>query len=266
MVLFAWVMFFLFCVGLPLSCFVLLFLNRAKINPSSDEEESLRLRKADPSLDSIRFLFSNYRPAYWYWEVVEMIRRIFMTGVIIVLARGSFAQIIVCQFVSILSLAALARRQPFLQLRDGEGEIDKYAPDNNNVAAAMTWQTICTLSLCMILKGKEVVNWEDGTGALTEGMLDAMLVACQFMFLVLLVWKRATAGEAGGDMVTVLPVLEEGESDSAKIARLEREKVAAENGREEEKRGMEAAENGREEEKRGREKAEDELERLKKDV
>ena len=52
-------------------------------------------------------------------------------------------------------------------------------------------------------------------------------------------------------MVAVLPVLEEGESDSAKIARLEREKETVENGREEvEEREKEARE---------------EIERLKKD-
>ena len=88
MVLFAWVVFLLFCVGMPLSCFVFLFLNRAKINPSTGEEESLHLRKADKSLDSIRFLFSNYRPAYWHWEVLKIFRRIFMTGFLVVLVRG----------------------------------------------------------------------------------------------------------------------------------------------------------------------------------
>ena len=80
MVVYAYFMFLIICVGLPGGCFAMLFVNRAKINPPDvSEDEALRLREADKSLDYIRFLFRSYRPAYWYWEVLEMIRRIFMT-------------------------------------------------------------------------------------------------------------------------------------------------------------------------------------------
>jgi len=65
----------------------------------------------------------------------------------------------------------------------------------------------------------------------------------------------ASSRPSEGNLVAVIPVLEEGETDSAKIARLEREKEEEKRGREKEKRGREAAE-------RGREKAEDQVEGL----
>ncbi|GMI34216.1 hypothetical protein TeGR_g11427, partial [Tetraparma gracilis] len=91
MVVYAWIMVVVFCVGVPGGCFLLLWRQRDKINVAEDK------RKKDKSLDSIRSLFENYKPEHWYWEPVEMTRRIFMTGFLVVLARGSFAQIVVCQ-------------------------------------------------------------------------------------------------------------------------------------------------------------------------
>ena len=90
------------------------------------------------------------------------------------------------------------------------------------------WQIISTLLLCVLLKAHR----ESGGGVLGEKALDVLMVASQFMFVLLLVWKRVKREEEGS-LVAVIPVLEEGESDSAKIAGLEREKDALERGREE---------------------------------
>ncbi|GMI24111.1 hypothetical protein TeGR_g10287, partial [Tetraparma gracilis] len=90
MVAYAWVMVVVFCVGVPGGCFLLLWRQRDKIKVSEVE------RKADESLGSIRSLFENYKPECWYWEPLEMLRRIFMTGFLVVLARGSYAQIQFC--------------------------------------------------------------------------------------------------------------------------------------------------------------------------
>jgi len=229
MIVYAYFMFLIICVGLPGGCFVLLFVNRAKINPIGvSEDEALHLREADKSLDFIRFLFKSYRPAYWYWEVLEMVRRIFMTGFLVVLVRGSLEQIIVCVVVSVVELKAVGSRRPYLRLTDADGTVDAVAPNNNDVAEAMMWQTISTLLLCVLVQGRR----EAEEGVLGETALDGMMVASQFLFVLLLVWKRVkggAGGETGGNLVAVIPVLEEGERDSAKIARLEREKEAAEN-------------------------------------
>ena len=155
--------------------------------------------------------------------------------------------------VSVVTLKAVGSRRPYLRLKGENGTVDYIAPDNNDVADGMMLQTISTRLLCVLLKAHR----ESGGGVLGEKALDVLMVASQFLFVLLLVWKRVKRKEAGS-LVAVLPVLEEGESDSAKIARLEREKVAAENGRE-------AAENGRLEAEKREKEAREEIERLKKD-
>ena len=206
----------------------------SRINPNPDLDTALRLCAEDRSLDFTRFLFVSYKPHHWYWEVVDQLRRIFTTGFLVVLIRGSFAQIGVClgvTVVALVALVALASRQPYLLLRDEDGAIDEVAPDYNVVASAMMWQTF---ALCNVLKGKEAEDWEDDTGTLDEGMMDGLFVASQFLGLLVLALKR-WRNEAGQNLVAVLPVLEEGESLEAKVARLEREK-------EEERGWREAAE------------------------
>ncbi|GMI26089.1 hypothetical protein TeGR_g11125, partial [Tetraparma gracilis] len=131
---YAWIMVVVFCVGVPGGCFLLLWRQRDKINVSEET------RKKDKSLDSIRSLFENYKPEHWYWEPVEMTRRIFMTGFLVVLARGSFAQIVVCLGVSMVALTLLITRSPFLRGND------------NLVAEAMYTQIIITLLLCVLVK------------------------------------------------------------------------------------------------------------------
>ena len=225
MVVYAYFMFLIICVGLPGGCFVMLLVNRAKINPPGvSEAEALRLRKADKSLDYIRFLFQSYRPEYWYWEVLEMVRRIFMTGFLVVLVRGSVEQIIICVVVSVITLKAVGSRRPYLRLIDADGTVDAVAPDNNDVAEGMMWQTISTLLLCVLVKGDE----EAEGGVLGEKALDGMLVASQFLFVAVAGWKMARGrggGERGGQLAAVLPI--GGESLGATVSRLEREKALA---------------------------------------
>ena len=230
MIVYAYFMFLIICVGLPGGCFVLLFVNRAKINPPNVyEDEALRLREADKSLDFIRFLFQSYRPAYWYWEVLEMIRRIFMTGGLVVLARGSLEQIVICLVVSVVTLKAVGSSRPYLRLKREDGEVDAIAPDNNDVAEVMMWQTISTLLLCVLVKGGR----EAEGGVLGEKALDGMLLASQFMFVVLLFQKRVKKkvkerGESVKKLAAVLPIGGAGaDSKYATIARLERELAEA---------------------------------------
>ena len=49
-----------------------------------------------------------------------MVRRIFMTGFLVVLIRGSFGHIGVCMVVAVVAIAYLASKRPYLQLRKGD--------------------------------------------------------------------------------------------------------------------------------------------------
>jgi len=129
MALYGMVMAFLACVGVPGGCFWLLWKHRHQINPHEDRDEALRIRAEDESFDFIRFMFVSYEPKCWYWEVVEMVRRVFMRGFLVVLIRGSFGQIAVCVVVTMVAIAFLVSRKPFLQLRKEDNvTVDEDAP------------------------------------------------------------------------------------------------------------------------------------------
>jgi hypothetical protein len=117
-----------------------------------------------------------------------MTRRIFMTGFLVVLARGSFAQIVVCQGVSMVALTMLKTRSPFLRGND------------NFVAEAMYTQIIITLLLCVLVKSSAEIGDE---GELGRGAIDALMVSAQVLFVPLLGWKvrKGAAGKKGLDAV-----------------------------------------------------------------
>ena len=93
LVVYALVMVGVICVGAPGGCFLLLWKNRAQI------KQPLEVRLKNENLRYFDFLFDAYKPEYWYWEIIEMVRRIFMTGFLVVLVRGSYEQIVVCLLV-----------------------------------------------------------------------------------------------------------------------------------------------------------------------
>jgi len=112
---------FLYPLGVPLFYYKVLFDNRENIVHRNepfvlkdemgqvimDEEfpddvkvdEDLT-RARDDALHSVRFLFWQYEPEYWYWEVVETVRKILLTGALVLVDQGSTLQIIVGYAVS----------------------------------------------------------------------------------------------------------------------------------------------------------------------
>ena len=53
---------------------------RTRINPphAASEREALAIRANDATLQPLRFLFSAYRPRFWYFDCIDMLRRIIM--------------------------------------------------------------------------------------------------------------------------------------------------------------------------------------------
>ena len=66
-----------------LSDFALLYRHRERINPPNcDRLDQLRIRKDDPELQHISFLFSCYSPSMYAFEIVDSYRRIIMQGIL----------------------------------------------------------------------------------------------------------------------------------------------------------------------------------------
>ena len=64
-----WVLFIVWPVAVPCSCLLLL----------SSISHRLKTRSSTPLVTASRFLWRDYKPDLWYWEVVDMVRKTFLT-------------------------------------------------------------------------------------------------------------------------------------------------------------------------------------------
>ena len=72
-----------FPIGSPLAYLSLLYASRHKINPPHTHMKytAVAKRNADTTLVPIRPLFTPFRPRFWWFEPMDMLRRIFMMGI-----------------------------------------------------------------------------------------------------------------------------------------------------------------------------------------
>lgn len=73
-------MLFVYPLGTPLLYLVLLCRNSDRLNPkhASSEHDAIEIRRNDAGLRHLRPLFVGFRVDLWYFEVVDLIRRIIM--------------------------------------------------------------------------------------------------------------------------------------------------------------------------------------------
>jgi len=104
-------------VGLTFLYLYLLFVNRNAIqrrtSDDDDKTEDLPTGKFPITHAEIRFLWSNYQPRYWYWEVVETARRLMLTAVLSVIYVGTAAQILAGIFMSVCFVWAYDHFRPY---------------------------------------------------------------------------------------------------------------------------------------------------------
>jgi len=78
--------------AIPLFYLGILYQHRKRINPHHSFKhpvKAYRKRDNDKSLDLIRFLFKDYKLSRWYFEVVDIYRRIFFTSILPLLFRDN---------------------------------------------------------------------------------------------------------------------------------------------------------------------------------
>jgi hypothetical protein len=81
--------FILMYLSIPLVWLVLLYGRRQRLNPkTSDPKKAIALRDEDPTLRPLAFLFSVYEPRLYFWEVVDMYRRISFVGALPLLSSN----------------------------------------------------------------------------------------------------------------------------------------------------------------------------------
>jgi hypothetical protein len=99
-------------IGIPLLYAVLLYRSRDRlVKPDRDY---------DPKISKINFLWQNYEPGKWWFEVFECARRLSMSGVLVFVAQGTASQIVVGLLISVVTSGLYIHWRPFEQESDDD--------------------------------------------------------------------------------------------------------------------------------------------------
>ena len=130
------IMMFIYPIGIPLTYAAILIYNRKKINPSwrlvieNNEKkvvneaiiqaEKIKVRNTHKSIDKFRNLFDAFTPKRWYFEIFDCIRRLLLGAIPVLIARGTFLQIVFVLVVSLGSVAMFMQLKPYIYESDNQ--------------------------------------------------------------------------------------------------------------------------------------------------
>lgn len=120
MIVFALANVLVYPLGCPLLLLVILFKFKGKLNPGDrPESEVIAQRKEDPELaaEPVTHFSMLYRPAYWWYEVYNMLRRLMLTCAVLLcndLAETTVLVISVAVVTLVIEEEAKAYLNPFL--------------------------------------------------------------------------------------------------------------------------------------------------------
>ena len=142
-----------YIIGIPLCCVFILFKNRQLVTDSaladSDRGKSFR--------GTYGSLFASYNKHHWYFESVEMIKKMTLAGGLVLVAPGSSVQILVGILVAFSYLLVVQQYRPYKNTND------------TNLQAFASTQVVLTLLAGLVMK-------TDTTGVYEEGIMGILLI------------------------------------------------------------------------------------------
>jgi len=93
----------------------------------------------------LQFLWQDYAPAYWYWEIIETTRRLIMTAVLSVVMQGTTTQAIIGTLVALVYIKVYHNFQPY----------DNY---NDDLIAELGQLQIFVTYLCALIYQKSLLS------------------------------------------------------------------------------------------------------------
>jgi hypothetical protein len=113
----------MFSLGLPAMYQALLYPHRHKLASSAAHEESPSVAGggggSTETFHALKFLYQDYKPEFYYWEAVEIFRKLLLTGALVQFQKGSLIQIVVAMGVIIMHMLVLAHYKPYRQAVHG---------------------------------------------------------------------------------------------------------------------------------------------------
>eukprot|EP00903_Cladosiphon_okamuranus_P017519 g16134.t1 len=188
------VMAVVFPAGIPLTYLAVLYMGKERINPEPEEPElSIKKREEDATIQKTKFLWGTYRPAVYYYEVWECVRKLFLTGLLVYFEEGTSTQVVIAMLITLAGLRVLAGLRPYQR------------EDENNLAEASLWVTFLTLFAGLLIKS-EVAD-EDGYDTAALGVILSImnaalvgLAAFQILWTTSQFFKEKCGGAFGVDI------------------------------------------------------------------
>lgn len=103
---YASIMMLIYPIGIPISYALVLFRFRSTLKKEQEREE-------DTTLSVIKDLWQPYRPNVYYYEVIECLRRVILSGVAVFVYPNTSGQVAVTFLVSLLFSAVMMSLKPY---------------------------------------------------------------------------------------------------------------------------------------------------------
>jgi hypothetical protein len=149
-------------------------------------------------------LLTTYKPAFWYWEVVECLRKLTLTGVFVVVFRGSLLQITLAVLLMASFTLALCHLRPY-------AEEDPSGGSRTNALAVVTNAQLVVVFLMSLVLQKATLIPPHGSSSdplvgMGDDALGVVLIATCASTIVLLGYMVVVDGRKhfsdDGDLAT----------------------------------------------------------------
>ena len=121
-------MILIYPIGVPLLFAYLLFKKRERIKKPTEERET------DEELLGMEFLFDNYKPQFWYFEIVVTVLRLLLTGVLGLIEPGSSTQLSIGMLIAFGAVVITCSLFPYENERDNVLSILSYVQVSGDTA------------------------------------------------------------------------------------------------------------------------------------
>eukprot|EP00944_MAST-04C_sp_MAST-4C-sp1_P005873 g5873.t1 len=95
----------LYVLGIPIYIYFVLHKNKTNL-------------KRQDTRELYGQLYMQYEEKYWYWEIIEMLRKVFLCGGLLTVAAGTSFQIVVALLVQVFYIVTISRLMPYKHFHD----------------------------------------------------------------------------------------------------------------------------------------------------
>ena len=186
--LYAQVCVIIYPLGIPLFYVWLLHRARKKLDPGQKHmegrygmekgmkraiEERERFEEEQLEIRSLAFLYDSYEPKYYWFEVVETLRKLMLSGGLVLLDPGSVSQVIISIFICLASIRIFSGCEPYIEYK-----VDVFMEMSQ-------WQIFFVMFAALLIRVDEMIG--DDTNLKKKKIFDVILLGTQCLAPAVLV-------------------------------------------------------------------------------